>query len=106
MTWTVFLMRVVRLFGGSRARKDTSLSGANSQPPVINTITCPHCAADIRELMEHDACVIFLYCPTCHSKIEMRPGDCCVFRSFGVAPCPHPEFVGAQARPGNHSTPN
>lgn len=106
MTWTALLMRVVGLFGGARAQEDvdTSVSAVDSQPPVINTITCPHCSAAVRELMEYDACVIFLYCPACHSKIEMRPGDCCVFRSYGAASCPHPEFVGARSRPDNHST--
>lgn len=58
--------------------------------PVINTITCPHCSAALPTVMEEDACVIFMYCPKCHEKIEMRQGDCCVFRSYGESPCPHP----------------
>lgn len=87
-------MRLLSLLGKARAREISgsaaSEATASPSPPVINTITCPHCEAAVRELMEYDACVIFVYCPTCHRKIEMRAGDCCVFRSYGATPCPHP----------------
>lgn len=94
MTWTARLMRIVGLFGEARAHGIASSTASdatdNPPPPVANSIRCPHCDATIRELMEYDACVIFIYCPACHRQIDMRPGDCCVFRSYGAAPCPHP----------------
>lgn len=101
MNWSELWVQAVALFGGTRAREigDANASAANSTPPVINTITCPHCMVAVRELMEYDACVFFLYCPACHGKIETRPGDCCVFRSHGATACPHPEFVSARSRP-------
>lgn len=57
---------------------------------TANPITCPHCAATVPEIMDEDEWVIFIYCPACHEKIEMKTGDCCLFRSYGQNPCFHP----------------
>lgn len=85
-------MRVLRLFARAPdVSAADSEANANPAPPIINTIRCPHCEAAVSELMEYDACVIFVYCPKCHSRIDLRPGDCCVFRSYGSTPCPHPQ---------------
>ena len=64
-------------------------SAPHGEDAVVNILTCPHCRAAIRAVMESDAWVIFLYCPECHERIDMRDGDCCVFRSYGERPCPH-----------------
>jgi hypothetical protein len=55
----------------------------------VNPITCPHCGATLPEVMESDVCVVFIYCRACHDKIELKPGDCCVFLSYGQQPCFH-----------------
>ena len=56
---------------------------------MVNPISCPHCGAVTVEVMDEDVCVIFVYCPACHERIDMRPEDCCVFRSYGQHPCLH-----------------
>lgn len=38
--------------------------------------------------MPTDACVFFWTCPSCEARIRPKPGDCCVFCSFGSVPCP------------------
>ena len=51
-------------------------------------ITCPECKGRTREVMPADFCQFFYDCPTCGARLRPRPGDCCVFCSFGSAPCP------------------
>lgn len=40
------------------------------------------------EVMPVDACMFFFECPHCHRVLRPLPGDCCVFCSYGDAPCP------------------
>jgi hypothetical protein len=40
------------------------------------------------ETMPADACQFYYECPACHALLRPKPGDCCVFCSFGSAPCP------------------
>ena len=51
-------------------------------------ITCPHCATARVEVMPTDACRVFYRCDGCGSTLRPKPGDCCVFCSYGSAPCP------------------
>ncbi|WP_082905598.1 GDCCVxC domain-containing (seleno)protein [Bradyrhizobium centrolobii] len=51
-------------------------------------ITCPHCATATSETMPTDACRFFYECPGCGTKLRPKPGDCCVFCSYGSVPCP------------------
>lgn len=51
-------------------------------------ITCPHCEAQKAERMPTDACWYFYRCEQCGSELKPKPGDCCVFCSFGTVPCP------------------
>jgi hypothetical protein len=56
---------------------------------VTHTIvTCPHCATPTQTEMPVDACVFFGECPSCHSLLRPKPGDCCVFCSYGTVKCP------------------
>ncbi|HEX4262233.1 MAG TPA: GDCCVxC domain-containing (seleno)protein [Acetobacteraceae bacterium] len=55
---------------------------------LASTITCPHCGAESRETMPDDACVVVFDCPACAGHLRPRPGDCCIFCSFGTVPCP------------------
>ena len=38
--------------------------------------------------MPTDACLWFYACEACKSVLTPKPGDCCVFCSFGDVPCP------------------
>ena len=52
------------------------------------TLTCPECGTRAVEEMPAMACVYFWECPACEAIIRPKPGDCCVFCSYGTAPCP------------------
>lgn len=51
-------------------------------------ITCPECGHAAVERMPTDACRWFYECPGCGALLRPKPGDCCVFCSFGTVPCP------------------
>jgi len=53
-----------------------------------SVITCPHCATAKAEVMPTDACQFFYICNGCGTKLKPKPGDCCVFCSYGSVPCP------------------
>lgn len=53
-----------------------------------STITCPHCGNQATEVMERSACRYFFTCPSCGATLTPKPGDCCVFCSYGDVPCP------------------
>jgi hypothetical protein len=38
--------------------------------------------------MPTDACQIVFLCPACQAVLRPKPGDCCVFCSYGSVPCP------------------
>lgn len=56
--------------------------------PAIGTIHCPECAADSEAAMPSDACLFFYDCPACGARLKPKPGDCCVFCSYGATRCP------------------
>ncbi|MDP4265464.1 MAG: GDCCVxC domain-containing (seleno)protein [Bacteroidota bacterium] len=53
-----------------------------------STITCPHCGFHKDEIMPVDACQYFYRCTNCEAILKPKPGDCCVFCSFGSVKCP------------------
>lgn len=53
-----------------------------------STLTCPHCGACSIELMPTNACCYFFDCKACGQLLRPKPGDCCVFCSYGSTPCP------------------
>jgi hypothetical protein len=53
-----------------------------------SVITCPHCGHRRRETMPTDACLHFYECENCHARLRPKPGDCCVFCSYGTVKCP------------------
>ena len=53
-----------------------------------SVLTCPHCGAARREEMPTDACQFFYECGSCGTLLRPKPGDCCVFCSFGSVKCP------------------
>ena len=38
--------------------------------------------------MPVDACAFFYECTGCGERLRPKPGDCCVFCSYGDVPCP------------------
>ena len=55
---------------------------------IESVLTCPHCGFEAREIMPTDACQYFYECRNCKTLLRPKPGDCCVFCSFGSAKCP------------------
>jgi hypothetical protein len=61
---------------------------------TFGTITCPACGFQSREPMPDDRCVFFYECRGCHGVLRPKPGDCCVFCSYGDLPCPPKKGAG------------
>jgi hypothetical protein len=59
-----------------------------SEVTLVSTIACPLCGHRATETMPTDACQYFYECPACAAILKPKPGDCCVFCSFGDTPCP------------------
>ena len=55
---------------------------------LISAITCPKCGYQAIETMPTDACQFFYNCKGCNERLKPKPGDCCVFCSYGSVPCP------------------
>ncbi|MGE3289754.1 MAG: GDCCVxC domain-containing (seleno)protein [Geminicoccaceae bacterium] len=61
-----------------------------------STLTCPHCGYQKVEAMPTDACQYFYDCRGCGAVLRPRPGDCCVFCSYGSNPCPPMQEAGQE----------
>ncbi len=64
-------------------------------------ITCPHCGTSKFERMPTDACQFFYNCTACGARLKPKPGDCCVFCSYGTVPCPPVQQQRADASAGS-----
>jgi hypothetical protein len=53
-----------------------------------SVLTCPRCGFAAQETMPTDACLYFYECRECKTLLRPKPGDCCVFCSFGSVKCP------------------
>ena len=53
-----------------------------------SVITCPQCGGQSEETMPTDACLFFYDCKSCGIRLKPKPGDCCVFCSYGSVSCP------------------
>ncbi|RRC99358.1 GDCCVxC domain-containing (seleno)protein [Amphritea balenae] len=53
-----------------------------------STITCPECGHVEVEHMPEDSCQFYYECKGCELLLKLKPGDCCVFCSYGDTPCP------------------
>ncbi|MEW5864024.1 MAG: GDCCVxC domain-containing (seleno)protein [Pseudomonadota bacterium] len=60
----------------------------NSPLLLQSTLTCPSCGRASSESMPTEACLFFWTCPACGARLKPKPGDCCVFCSYGSVPCP------------------
>jgi hypothetical protein len=70
-------------------------NAATRRPPGVelsmiigSVITCPNCGTAKLETMPIDACRVFYECTGCRAMLRPKPGDCCVFCSYGSVPCP------------------
>jgi hypothetical protein len=59
-----------------------------------STLTCPACGTSKRETMPTDACQFFYDCTSCGTLLRPKPGDCCVFCSYGDVACPPVQMGG------------
>ncbi len=53
-----------------------------------SVVTCPVCGATHQERMPEDRCVVTYTCKACGAVLRPKPGDCCIFCSYGSVPCP------------------
>jgi hypothetical protein len=61
---------------------------------LVSVITCPECGRTASERMPVDACQWLYECAGCGALLRPRPGDCCVFCSYGTVPCPPKQADG------------
>ena len=53
-----------------------------------STLTCSYCGTTKIETMPTDACQYFYDCKGCGAVLKPKPGDCCVYCSYGTVKCP------------------
>lgn len=53
-----------------------------------SSLKCPYCGHIEVIKMPKDNCLYFHQCKNCEKLINPKPGDCCVFCSYGDVPCP------------------
>lgn len=55
---------------------------------TVSTVTCPACGAKQQEEMPLLHCERVHSCVACGTIVRPKPGDCCVYCSYGTVPCP------------------
>jgi len=55
---------------------------------TVSELKCPSCGNVTEEAMPLNACIFFHDCVHCGAMLRPKPGDCCVFCSYGSVPCP------------------
>ena len=53
-----------------------------------STIICPACDFVSMETMPINSCVVLHICTHCGTMLRPKPGDSCVFCSYGSFSCP------------------
>lgn len=53
-----------------------------------SVLTCPECGFAAHATLPTNACQCFKACRNCKALLRPKPGDCCVFCSFGSVRCP------------------
>ncbi len=62
---------------------------------VICRLTCPSCGHAAVETMPTNACIHVYDCAGCGVTLRPKPGDCCVFCSYGSVACPPMQTANA-----------
>jgi hypothetical protein len=57
-------------------------------------IKCPECGFKKEEIMPEDSCLFFYECTNCGKIVKPKPGDCCVYCSYGSVKCPPIQKTG------------
>jgi hypothetical protein len=70
-----------------------------NEATLRSTLTCPQCGHQVTETMPTEACQWFYECQACHALLKPKPGDCCVFCSYGNMPCPPVQAARAVGGP-------
>lgn len=65
-----------------------------SKAALVSILRCPACGAEAEETMPENACQFFYECRGCETLLRPKPGDCCVFCSYGSVPCPPVQAEG------------
>ncbi len=60
----------------------------NNDLVLESTVTCPKCGQAETETMPTNTCQWFYDCKGCSALLKPKPGDCCVFCSYGTVDCP------------------
>lgn len=55
---------------------------------TTSILKCPFCGFEKEETMPPDSCHFFYECNNCKKVLKPKPGDCCVFCSYGSVKCP------------------
>jgi len=71
-----------------------------TEPLLESLLTCPACGHAELLTLPTDACQWFYECPACKALLKPKPGDCCVFCSYGSVPCPPIQMARATGEPG------
>lgn len=53
-----------------------------------SVLKCPNCKTEKSEKMPFNYCIVSYKCPDCGEVMSPKPGDCCVFCSYGTEKCP------------------
>ncbi|MGG7034939.1 MAG: GDCCVxC domain-containing (seleno)protein [Flavobacterium sp.] len=67
---------------------DTCTTYNGKTVELKSTITCPNCGHKKDEIMPTNACQYFYECENCKQVLKPKPGDCCVYCSYGTVKCP------------------
>ena len=78
----------------SESSAPRSMTRAMSDLVLESALTCPTCGHVEVATMPTDACQFFYECPSCHAILRPKPGDCCVFCSYGSVRCPPKQTGG------------
>lgn len=93
-TWGQSLTPARRRAAGRKRGCMLSYTGDMNAPVLESLLTCPLCGDTRPYTMPTDACQWYLECPACQTLLKPKPGDCCVFCSYGSVPCPPVQLAG------------
>jgi hypothetical protein len=90
MLWSRLVVHRLGLY----VTKDSLKHGVSIVPmddaPIIlaSVLVCPNCKHSKLEEMPANYCLSMYECENCRAMLRPKQGDCCVFCSYGSAPCP------------------
>ena len=89
-SWSTELLYIglAAIVGASVCNWFCARRNSHREPILNSVITCSSCGHRSEETMPTNACLFFYDCSRCGSRMKPKPGDCCVFCSYGSVPCP------------------